>query len=90
VFTLLLASFPRLAMLFYLFKCPPLLHFSLVLFLLLIGVGFELNLTPFWGCLSFVLYALICFIGSFKLSRMRLNKLFAYLLTKLFETRQMN
>ncbi len=48
---------------FYLCKCLILLCFSLVLFFLLFVVGFELSLAPFWGCLSLVLCALVCFIG---------------------------
>jgi hypothetical protein len=90
MFTLLLTLFPRLVRLFYLYRCPPFQCFSLVLFLLFIGVGFKFILIPFWGCLSLVLHAHICFIGSFEPSKTRLGKLFAYLLTKLFKTLQMN
>ncbi len=75
VFTFLLTLFPKLAMLFYFCKCPFFLCFSFVLFLLLIGVGFKLNLIPFWGCLSFVLCAFVCFIGSFEPFRTRLSML---------------
>ncbi len=49
------------------------LVFSLLLFLLLLGVSFKLNLVPFWGCLSLGLCALICFIKILKLSKTRLN-----------------
>jgi hypothetical protein len=75
---------------FYFCRCTPFLCFSLVLFLLLLGVCFELSLAPFWGCLSFVSLVFICFIGSFEPARMRLGRLFAYLLTKLFKTQQIN
>ncbi len=90
VFTLLLASFPRLIMFFYLCKCPPLLCFSLVLFLLFLGVGFGISLASFWGYLSFVSHAFICFIKSLEPFRMRLGRLFAYLWTELFKTRGTN
>jgi len=86
VFTFLLASFPRLAKLFYLCKYFPLMCFSLVLFLLLFGIGFAFNLAPFWGCLSFISCAFVCFIRSFELFKMRLGRLFTYPLTKLLET----
>ncbi len=69
MFTLLLASFPKRARSFYLCKHSPLMCFSLVLFLLLLGVGFGLNLTPFWGYLSLGLCAFIYFIGSLKPSK---------------------
>ncbi len=42
---LLLASFPKLDRLFFLYKCPPFLWFSLVIFLLFLGFHFGLNLT---------------------------------------------
>jgi hypothetical protein len=41
---LLLASFPKLDRLFFLYKCLPFLWFSLVIFLLLLGFHFGLNL----------------------------------------------
>jgi len=85
VFTFLFASFPRLARLFYLCMCLPLPCFSLVLFLLLFVVGFELSLTSFWGCLSLVLCALVCFIRSFK--PYWLGRLFTYPLAELLEIR---
>jgi hypothetical protein len=59
---LLLASFPRLTMLFFLCMCLPFMWFSLYLFLLFLGVGFEFNLAPFWGCLKFVSCALLVFV----------------------------
>jgi hypothetical protein len=90
VLTLLLTSFPKLAMLFYLCRCPFFLCFSLVLFLLLLRVGFELNLSPFWGYLNFVSHAFIGFIGSIKPFKMKTCKFFAFLLIELFETRQTN
>jgi hypothetical protein len=62
VFTFLLTLFPRLTKLFF-------LYISLVLFFLLLRIGFGPNLTPFWGYLNLVLHALVCFIGSFKPSR---------------------
>jgi hypothetical protein len=80
-----IASFPRLARLFYLYRCPPFKCFSLVLFFLFFGVGFRLGLTPFWGYLSFVSHALVCFIGSFEPFRIRLDMFFAYPLTELLE-----
>lgn len=73
--------------LFFLCRCPPFLCFPLVLFILLLEVDFGLNLAPFWGCLSIVLHALVCFIGSLKPSKMSYCKLFAYPLTELLETR---
>jgi len=87
VFTFLLVSFPKLTKLFYLCKCPPLLCFSLVLFLMLLGVGFMLSLVPFWGCLSLILRAFVCFIRSFEPSRVRSDKLFTYPLIELFNGR---
>jgi hypothetical protein len=66
VLTLLLALFPKLAKLFFLCKCAPLMCFSLVLFLLLLRVGFGLSLAPFWGYLSLISRALVCFIGPLK------------------------
>ncbi len=86
MFTLLLTSFPRLIKLFYFCRCPPFLCFSLILFLLLLQVGFKPNLTPWRGCLSFLLHVLICFIKSLEPSKMRLGRLFTYPLTKLLET----
>jgi hypothetical protein len=86
VLTFLLASFLKLVRLFYLCRYPPFLCFSLVLFFLLLGVGFELNLAPFWGYLSFILHAIVCFIGTFEPSRMRSNMFFTYPLIELFET----
>ncbi len=90
MFTLLLTLFPRLVRLFYLYRCPPFQCSSLVLFLLFIGVGFKFILIPFWGCLSLVSHAHICFIGSFEPFKTRSDNLFAYLLTELFKTLQMN
>lgn len=69
MFTLLLASFPSELGHFYLCKHSPFMCFSLVLFLLFLGVGFEFNLAPFWGCLSLGLCAFICFIRSLKPSK---------------------
>jgi hypothetical protein len=74
VLTLLLTPFPRLAMFFFC-KHPPFRCFSLVLFLLLLGVGFKPSLIPFWDYLNFISHA-------FKPSKMRLSKIFAYPLTK--------
>jgi hypothetical protein len=59
------------------------LHGSIPLFF---GVGFRPDLVLFWGCLSFISCALICFIGSLEPSKTRLGKLFAYPLTELLET----
>ncbi len=83
MFTLLLASFPKL---FYFCKCPLFLYFSLVLFLLLLRAGFELNLIPFWGCLSLVSNAFVGFLQSLKPWRTNLGKLFICPLTDLLET----
>jgi hypothetical protein len=88
--TLLLALFPRLAMLFFLCRRPPLMWFSLVLFLLLLGVGFGPNLAPSWGCLNLISHVLICFVRSFKPSRTRLGRLFAYPLIELPNTQWTN
>jgi hypothetical protein len=90
VLTFLLTSFLELAKLFYLCRCPPLLCFSLVLFLLLIRVGFGLNLTPLLGYLSFILCAFVCFIKSLEPSRMRSSKLFTNPLIELLETQQIS
>ncbi len=84
--TFLLALFPKLAKLFFLWKQPPLLCFSLVIFLLLIGVGFGPNLVPSWGCLNLVSCAFICFIGSFEPFRTSSSRLFVNSLTKLSNT----
>jgi hypothetical protein len=82
-----LASFiSQTSHVFYFCRCTPLLCFSLVLFLLLLGVCFKLSLAPFWGCLSFVSRVFICFIGSFEPAMMKLGRLFAYPLTKLLKT----
>jgi hypothetical protein len=89
MFTLLLTLSLKLIRLFYLSRCP-LLCFSLILFFLLLGVVFKLSLTPFWGCLSFVLRALVCFIGSLKPSKTRLTRFFTYPLTELLEIRWMS
>jgi hypothetical protein len=88
VFTLLLALFPRLARLFYLCRCPLFLCFSLVVFLWLLRVGFEFNLMPFWGYLSLVSHAFVCFIGSFEPSRTKLGRFFVYPMTKLLKTQR--
>jgi hypothetical protein len=91
VFTLRLASFPRLIKLFYFCKCPPFTCFSLFQFFFLFRVvGFRFDLVPFWGCLNLFSHALVCFIKSLKSSRMRLGKPFTYPLIELFKTRQMN
>jgi hypothetical protein len=88
--TLLLASFSKLTMSFHLCKCPPFLCFSLVLFLLLFGVGFKFNLVPVWGCLNLISHPLVYFIKSFEPFRTRSNRLFTYLLTELLETHWTN
>jgi hypothetical protein len=88
--TLLLASFPRLISLFFLFRRPPLLCLSLVLFLLFLRVGFKFNLVLFWGYLNIVSHAFICFIRTLEPFRTRLNKLFSYPLTNFFKTQQTN
>ncbi len=85
VFTLITASSLRLTKLFCLCKCLLLLCYNLVLSPLLLGVGFGLNLTSFWGCLKHVLCVFICFIRSFEPSRMRSSKLFAYPLIELLK-----
>jgi hypothetical protein len=64
----LLILFFKLARLFFICKCHPFLWFFLVLFLLLLGVGFQFNLAPFWGYLSFISCAFICFARTLKLS----------------------
>jgi len=63
------------------FQMSSLLVLPLVSFLLFLGIGFGLNLTPFWGCFSLVSHAFICFIKSLEPSKMKSNKFFAYLLT---------
>lgn len=82
---LMLASYPRLAKLFCLYRCPPLLCYTLVLSFLLLGVGFGFSLASFWGCLRLISCALVCFIGSFEPSRMKLGRLFACPLTELLK-----
>ncbi len=89
-FQLISTSFTMLAKLFYFCRCLPLLCFSLVLFLLFLGVGFKLNLAPSWGCLCLVSHAFICFIGSLEPSRMKSGRLFTYPLIKLFEIWRMS
>jgi hypothetical protein len=57
---------------------------------LLLGVGFELNIVSFWGCLKFILHALMCVIVSFKPSRTKSGKLFAYPSIELLKIRWTN
>jgi hypothetical protein len=90
VFTLMLASFPKLIMLFCLYRCPPLMCYTLVLSLLLIGVGFGLSLISFWGCLRLILHALNCFIRSFEPFKTRSCMLFANPVIELLEIPWMN
>jgi len=85
VFTLMLASSPKLTVLFCFYKCLPPMCYTLVLSLLLIRIGFGLNLTSFWGCLRLILHALTCFIRSFEPFKTRSNKFFVYPLIKLLE-----
>jgi hypothetical protein len=85
VFIFMLTSYPRLAKLLCLCRCPPFLCYTLVLSFLLFGVGFAFSLASFWGCLRLILHALVCFIGSFEPSRMRLSRLFTYPLTELLK-----
>jgi hypothetical protein len=58
VFTFLLALFSKLTRLFYFCKGLPFLCFSLVLFLVLLGLGFRFSLVPFWG-VSFSTYSFV-------------------------------
>jgi hypothetical protein len=83
--TFMLALSPRLATLFYFCKCPPFLCYTLVLSLLFLRVNFGPSLISFWGCLKFISHAFSCFIRSFKASRTRIGKVFAYPFTKLFK-----
>lgn len=85
VFTFMPTSFPRLAKLLYFCRCPILLCCTLVLSLLLLEVSFRLRLVSFWGCLKLISRAFICFIGSFKPSKMKSNKFFVYPLTELLK-----
>ncbi len=85
VFTLILASSPRLTRLLCLCRCLPLLCYTLVLSFLPFGVGFKLSLASFWVCLRLVSHAPNCFIGTLEPSKMRSNMLFIYPLTKLLE-----
>jgi hypothetical protein len=78
-------SSPKLVNLFCIFRCFPLLCYTLVLSLLLLGVGFKLSLISFWGCLRLILHASVCFMGSIKPFRMWLGKLFAYPFVELFK-----
>jgi hypothetical protein len=78
-------SSPRLIRLLCLCRCHLLLCYTLVLFPLFFGVDFKLSLISFWGCLKLILCAFDCFIGTFEPSMTRLDMLFTYLLTKLFE-----
>jgi hypothetical protein len=50
-------------------KCPPLLCFSLILFILLLQVGFKPNLAPLKDYLNLILCVLVSFIKSFEPSR---------------------
>jgi hypothetical protein len=77
---------PHVVGLFFLCRRPPFMCFSLILFLLLLGVGFRHNLTPFWGCLSFISHVFVCFIRSFKPSKMKSCRLVVYPLTELPKT----
>jgi hypothetical protein len=79
--TFSIVSFSKLVKLFYFCK-----YFFVLCFILLLGVSFKFKLVPFWGCLSFVLHAFVCFIGSFKLFRTKLSRLFVYPLIKLLDT----
>ncbi len=79
-------SFPMLARMFFLCKCPPLLCFSLLLFLLLLGVGFKRSLSPFWGYLNLTSCTFVCFTKSLESSKMRSSRLFIYSLIKLLKT----
>lgn len=72
----MLASSPRLVKLFCLCRCFPPLCYILVLSPLFLRVGFKLSLTHFR--FFEVLCAFICFIKSFKPSRMKSNMHFAY------------
>jgi len=83
VLTFMPTSSPRLTMLLWLCRCPPLLCYTLVLSLLLLGVSFEFN--SFWGCLKLVLCALVCFIGSFKPFKPRSNMHFTYVSIELLK-----
>jgi hypothetical protein len=85
VLTFMPTSFPKLAKLLCLCKCLPLLCYTLILSLLLIGVQFGLNLVSFWGCLKLVLCAFICFIKSLKPSKTRSSRFFAYPLTNAWD-----
>ncbi len=85
VLTHIPTSSPKLASLFCFCRRPPLLCYTLVLSLLFLGVGFNLNLISFWGCLKLILCALVCFIGPFEPFKMRLENLFVYPLTKSLE-----
>jgi len=78
MFTFMQALPPRLARLSYFYKNLFHLCYTLVLSLLLFGVGFGLNLTSFWGCLRLISHAFICFIRSFKSFRMRSCMFFIY------------
>jgi len=78
MFTLMPTSSPRLANLFCLCRCLPLLCYTMVLSFLLLGVGFEFSLTSFRSCLNSILHALIFFIGSFQPFKTRLGKAFCF------------
>lgn len=88
--TLMPDSSPKLTKLICFCRCLPLLCYTLVLSPLLLGVGHKLNLVLFWGCSKLISRALICFIGPYKPSKMKSNRLFAYLLTKLLEIQWTN
>ncbi len=88
--SLMLASSPKLTKMFCLCMCSPLMCSTLVLSPLLLGVGFELNIVSFWGCLKFILHALMCVIVSFKPSRTKSGKLFAYPSIELLKIRWTN
>jgi hypothetical protein len=52
ILTLMLISSPKLVSLLCLYKRLLLLCYTLVLFFLLLGIGFKLNLASFGGCLK--------------------------------------
>ncbi len=90
MFIFISTSPPKLIKLLCLCRCLSFLCYTLVLSLLLLEVGFKPSLTSIWGCLKFILCALICFIGSFEPFKMKSNRLFTYLLIELLEIQRMN
>lgn len=81
---------PKLTRLLCLCTCVPFLCYTLVLCPLFLKVGFELNLTSFWGYLRFISRAFDCFIKTLQPFKTRSGRFFIYPLIKLLKIWWMN